>query len=57
MGLVNLISDGTTLFTFLVTLNMRNEGRTILTQTIGRLSQGISQTGKAFILILVAVLF
>ena len=54
VGVVNLISDSITLVTFLIVLAKRNEGRRILTNTIGRVSQGMSQTGKAFILILVA---
>ena len=54
VGAVNLISDSITLTTFLVVLATRNEGRRLLTNSIGRVSQGMSQTGKAFILILVA---
>eukprot|EP00892_Ulva_mutabilis_P010826 jgi/Ulvmu1/8115/UM040_0010.1 len=54
IGLVNIISDSVTISVFLVTLAAHVEGRTALTNTIGRISQGMSQTGKAFILILAA---
>lgn len=54
VGLVNIISDSITISAFLVTLAAHVEGRTALTNTIGRISQGMSQTGKAFILILAA---
>jgi hypothetical protein len=54
VGMVNIISDTVTLCTFFVTLALGNEGREMLTNTIGRVSQGMSQTGKAFVLILVA---
>lgn len=54
VGAVNLISDTVTLCTFFIVLASRNEDRQMLTNTIGRVSQGMSQTGKAFVLILVA---
>lgn len=54
VGLVNIISDSVTITAFLLTLAMHVEGRTALVNTIGRISQGMSQTGKAFILILAA---
>lgn len=54
VGLVNIISDSVTIVTFGVILTMRADGRQALTNTIGRISQGMSQTGKAFILILAA---
>ena len=54
VGLVNIISDSVTISVFLVTLAAHGEGRTALVNTIGRISQGMSQTGKAFILILAA---
>jgi hypothetical protein len=53
-GLVNIVSDSVTIVTFSVILIMRADGRQALTNTIGRISQGMSQTGKAFILILAA---
>lgn len=54
VGLVNIVSDSVTITTFAVILTMRDDGRQALTNTIGRISQGMSQTGKAFILILAA---
>lgn len=39
VGLVNIISDSITLVTFLITLAARNEGRELLTNTIGRITQ------------------
>ncbi|NJR42112.1 MAG: hypothetical protein HC767_05110 [Akkermansiaceae bacterium] len=54
VGLVNIVSDSVTIVTFAVILTMREDGRQALTNTIGRISQGMSQTGKAFILILAA---
>ena len=39
VGLVNIISDSITLATFLITLAARNEGRELLTNTIGRITQ------------------
>jgi CemA family len=54
VGMVNIISDLTTLTVFFISLATRAEGRELLTNTIGRVSQGMSQTAKAFILILAA---
>jgi hypothetical protein len=39
VGLVNIISDTTTLTAFFIALATRNEGRTLLTNTIGRITQ------------------
>lgn len=51
---MNIVSDSVTITTFAVILTMRDDGRQALSNTIGRISQGMSQTGKAFILILAA---
>ena len=39
VGLVNIISDSITIVTFILVLVTRAEGRMLLTNTIGRVSQ------------------
>lgn len=53
-GLVNRISDSITLSTFAAVLFLRPQGRAALSSAAGRIAQGMSQTGKAFLIILVA---
>ena len=53
-GTVNALSDSITLTSFLTILVTRSEERKSIASAIGRLIQGMSQTGKAFIIILVA---
>jgi hypothetical protein len=54
IGRMHLVSDTVSFFTAVITLKARQEGFILLRNFTGRISKGLSQTAKAFMLILIA---
>jgi hypothetical protein len=54
IGRMHLVSDTISFFTAVIALKTRREGFILVRNFTGRISKGLSQTAKAFMLILIA---
>jgi hypothetical protein len=54
IGSMHLVSDTVSFFTAVIALKTRREGFILVRNLTGRISKGLSQTAKAFMLILIA---